>query len=63
MFALILAPDPSMWTLMVWIYQLQQNVGPSITYASILLTAVPTLLVFIFTQNLIMRGIIVPTDK
>ena len=63
MFALILAPDPSMWTLMVWIYQLQQNVGPGITYASILITAVPTLLVYLFTQNLIMRGIIVPTDK
>lgn len=63
MFALILAPDPSMWTLMVWIYQLQQNVGSGIVYASILLTALPTLLVYMCTQNIIMRGIIVPTDK
>lgn len=63
MFALILAPDQSMWTLMVWIYQLQQSAGPGIVYASVLLTAVPTLLVYLFTQNLIMRGIIVPTDK
>jgi multiple sugar transport system permease protein len=63
MFALILAPDPSMWTLMVWIYQLQQNAGPSVTYASILITAVPTVLVYLFAQNMIMRGIVVPTDK
>lgn len=63
MFALILAPDPSMWTLMVWIYQLQQGAGAGIVYASILLTAIPTVLVYLFTQNMIMRGIIVPTDK
>lgn len=63
MFALILAPDPSMWTLMVWIYQLQQEAGQGVVYASVLLTAVPTLLVYLCTQNMIMRGIIVPTDK
>jgi multiple sugar transport system permease protein len=63
MFALILAPDPSMWTLMVWIYQLQQNAGSGIVYASILLTAIPTLAVYLAAQNFIMRGIIVPTDK
>lgn len=63
MFALILAPDPGMWTLMVWIYQLQQSVGPGIVYASVLLTALPTLIVYLCTQNIIMRGIIVPTDK
>lgn len=63
MFALILAPDPSMWTLMVWIYQLQQSAGSGIVYASVLITAIPTLVVYLFTQNLIMRGIVVPTDK
>ena len=63
MFALILAPDPSMWTLMVWIYQLQQGAGSGIVYASILLTAVPTVVVYLCTQNIIMRGIIVPSDK
>jgi len=63
MFALILAPDPKMWTMMVWIYQLQQGAGPGIVYASILITALPTLIVFICAQNVIMRGIIVPTEK
>lgn len=63
MFALILAPDPSMWTLMVWIYQMQQGAGSGIVYASILLTAIPTLVVYLCTQNIIMRGIIVPSEK
>jgi len=63
MFALILVPDQSMWTLMVWIYQLQQNAGSGIIYASILLTAVPTLLVYLCTQHIIMRGLVIPSEK
>lgn len=63
MFALIIAPDPSMWTLMVYIYQLRQNVGPGITYASVILTAVPVLIVFLFAQKIILRGIVVPSEK
>ncbi|MEO8206878.1 MAG: carbohydrate ABC transporter permease, partial [Chthoniobacterales bacterium] len=43
MFALITAPDPKMWTLMVYIYQLRQSVTPPIVYASVILTAVPVL--------------------
>ncbi len=62
-FALILAPDPEMWTLMVWIYQLRQSAGPGIIYASLLITAVPTLIVFLCAQNVILRGIVVPSDK
>ncbi|MEO6847449.1 MAG: carbohydrate ABC transporter permease [Chthoniobacterales bacterium] len=63
MFALIIAPDPKMWTLMVWIYQLRQNVGPDIVYASVILTALPVLIVFLFAQNIILRGIVVPSEK
>ncbi len=63
MFALILAPDPDMWTIMVWIYQLQQGAGPGIIYASILITAFPMLIVYVCAQNVIMRGIIVPSEK
>lgn len=62
-FALILAPDQQMWTLMVWIYQMQQNAGPAIVSASLLLTALPTLLVYLCAQNVILRGIVVPSDK
>jgi multiple sugar transport system permease protein len=62
-FALIIAPDPKMWTLMVWIYQLRQEAGQGVVYASVLLTALPTLIVFLCTQNIILRGIVVPSEK
>lgn len=62
-FALILAPDPKMWTIMVYIYQMRANVDSGIVHASLVLTAVPTLLVFLMAQNVILRGIVVPTEK
>ncbi|HWL53110.1 MAG TPA: carbohydrate ABC transporter permease [Chthoniobacteraceae bacterium] len=62
-YALILAPDPNMWTIMVNIYQLRMSVDTPVVYASLILTAIPTLLVFIFCQNIILRGIVVPSDK
>jgi len=62
-FALILAPDPKMWTIMVYIYQLRAQVGPPVVYASLIITALPTLIVFVTCQNIILRGIVVPSDK
>ncbi len=62
-YALILAPDPQMWTVMVYIYQLRQSVDAPVVYASLVLTAIPTLLVFVFCQNIILRGIVVPSEK
>lgn len=62
-FALILAPDPSMWTLMVYVFQLRMSVASPVVYASLILTAIPTLIVFITCQNMILRGIVVPSDK
>ncbi len=62
-YALILAPDPQMWTIMVYIYQLQQTVDAPVVYASLLVTAIPTLLVFVFCQDIILKGIVVPSDK
>lgn len=63
MMALVIIPDPDMWTIMVWLFQLQSQVHPSVVYASLVLAAIPTFLVFLFCQNLIMRGIVVPTEK
>ncbi len=63
MFAFIVCQDRSMWTLMVWLYQLQQFAGQEVIFASLIIAAVPTLLVFTFCQNLIIRGIVVPTEK
>lgn len=62
-FALILAPDPKMWTIMVYIYELRQSASPPVVYASLLVTAIPTLVVFVTCQKLILRGIVVPSDK
>jgi len=63
MFALLICQDPKMWTLMVWLFQLQQTSGQGIVYAALIVAAIPTLLVFIFCQNIIMRGIVVPVEK
>ena len=63
-FALIICPDEKMWTLMVWLFQIQSTSGSiGINYAALCLSSIPTLLVFIFCQNIILRGIVVPTEK
>lgn len=63
MMALVIVPDPRMWTMMVWLFQLQSQVHPTVVYASLVVAAVPTFAVFLFCQNLIMRGIVVPVEK
>ncbi len=63
MFALIVCQDENMWTIMVYLYQLQQQYSQPVVFASLLIAAVPTLLVFGFCQNIIMRGIVVPVEK
>ena len=55
--------NPKMWTMMVHIYQLQQRSNMGVSFASLVIAAIPTLLVFIFCQNIIMRGIVLPTEK
>lgn len=63
MYALLVIPDPEMWTLMVWIYQMAQTVHQSVVYAGLIVIAIPPFLIFIFCQNIIMRGIVVPVEK
>jgi len=63
MFAFVVCQDQKMWTLMVWLYQLQQRSGQAVMYASLIIAAIPTFLVFLFCQNIIMRGIVVPAEK
>jgi ABC-type glycerol-3-phosphate transport system permease component len=63
MMALLICQDEKMWTLMPWIYQLQMHSGEGIIYASILIAAIPTFILFVFCQNIIMRGIVVPSEK
>jgi len=63
MFAFIVCQDQSMWTMMVHIYQLMQRSAPGVGFAALVIAAIPTFAVFVFFQNIIMRGIVVPTEK
>jgi len=63
MFALLLCQNQKMWTLMVWLLHLQTNSGDGVIFASLIIAAIPTFLVFAFCQNIIMRGIVVPVEK
>ena len=60
MFAMLICQDPKMWTLMVWLYQMQQWAEPWVIMAALVITSIPTLLIFIFAQRVIMKGIIIP---
>jgi multiple sugar transport system permease protein len=63
MHAFLICQDPRMWTLMVFLYEFQQLHALPLVMASLLVAAVPTLLVFVFCQNIILRGIVIPTYK
>ncbi len=64
LFAMLTCQDKHMWTLMVWLYELQTGGAPQyVIMAGLALAAVPTLLVFILAQNTIMKGIILPSYK
>ncbi len=63
MWAFLVCQKQEMWTLMVWLFQMQIWAPQFMIMAALVLAAIPTLLVFIFCQNIIMRGIILPVEK
>jgi ABC-type glycerol-3-phosphate transport system permease component len=63
MWALVVCQNPRKWTLMVWLYEFQQIWAPDAVMAALVMAAIPTLVVFILCQKVIMRGIIVPSFK
>ena len=63
LFAFIVCQDQSMWTLMVHIYELMQRASLSVGYAALTIAAMPTLAVFVFFQNIIIKGIVIPMEK
>ncbi len=63
LWALVVCQDDSMWTLMVHVYQLQQWAPPYVTMAAAVLCSIPTLVVFLLAQNVIMRGVVLPSYK
>ncbi len=63
-YAFLVAQDQKIWTLMVWIFQLQNSAAPkAVIMAALTLAAVPTLAVFLCAQRVIMRGIVLPGEK
>ena len=65
MWAFLTCQDPKMWTIMVWLYDFQGRYAsePGMCMAAFTLASLPTLLVFLFCQKIIMRGIVIPTMK
>lgn len=60
LFALTVCQDPNMWTLMVWLYDLHATAPEHIKVAALVVAMIPTLLVFVTCQRIIMRGIVLP---
>ena len=63
LYAFLVAQDRDVWTLMVFIYQLQQIAPKSVMMAAVTLAAVPTIFVFLLAQRVIMRGIVLPGER
>lgn len=63
MYAFLVAQDQRMWTLMVWIYQLQAVAPKAVMMAALTLAALPTLVVFLLAQRVILRGIVLPGER
>jgi len=68
MWAFLVCQNEKMWTLMVWIYNFQVKYMsdyqmPFLVMAALLIASIPTLIVFLTAQKVILRGIIIPTMK
>ena len=63
--ALIVCQNQDMWTLSVWMYQASQywQDYPWVVMAGFVIASVPTLIVFLFCQKIILEGIILPSMK
>ena len=64
MWAFVVCQDPDWWTIMVYMFKLNNSgVHAGVRVAALVVTSLPTFLVFISCQNLILRGIVVPQMK
>ncbi|MGE9293415.1 MAG: carbohydrate ABC transporter permease [Puniceicoccales bacterium] len=63
--ALIICQDKDMWTLAVWMYQASQwwKAQPWIVSAGFVVISIPTLIVFLSCQKIILKGIVIPSMK
>jgi len=63
MWAFLVCQDARLWTMMVWLFQFQNQVSASTGMAALVVASIPTLLIFLFCQRIILRGIILPDWK
>ncbi len=63
LYPLIVCPDERMHVLAVWLQQFQLQAPGTAVFASIMLASIPSLIIFLFAQRTIMRGIAVPSEK
>ena len=63
--ALLVCQKESPWTLAVWMYQMSQQMGgqPWCVMAGFVLVSIPTAIVFLACQKVILRGIVLPSMK
>ena len=63
--AFLVCQEESNWTLAVWMYQMSQQMGgqPWCVMAGFVLVSIPTALVFLACQKIILRGIVLPSMK
>ena len=63
--ALLVCQRQSHWTLAVWMYQMSQQLAdkPWAVMAGFVLVSIPTAIVFIACQKIILRGIVLPSMK
>jgi ABC-type glycerol-3-phosphate transport system permease component len=63
--AIIVCQDPRLWTMSVWTYQFYQTLSgePYTVMAAFIINSIPVLVVFLFCQKIILRGIILPQMK
>jgi len=63
--ALIICQDKEMWTLAVWMYQASQwwRDMPWVVSAGFVIISIPTMIVFLSCQKIILRGIVIPSMK
>jgi multiple sugar transport system permease protein len=63
--ALIICQDKKMWTIAVWLYQASfwwKNM-PWVVSAGFVVASIPIFIVFVSSQKIILRGIIIPSMK
>ncbi|CAN5708753.1 hypothetical protein BH11ARM2_BH11ARM2_34180 [soil metagenome] len=63
LYAFLVVQDQRMWTLMVWVYQLQNSAPRAVMMAALTLAALPTLIVFLLSQRAILTGIVLPGER